>query len=91
MLSNTKYKSLKHFVEDSTRNETYVYHTGNLALDRTTNASLNKRASYALNQYLDGFIELVQVKTNNKMDYVAIRTYHEGKRPFVGCYREGRV
>ena len=91
MQNRSKYKSLKEFVEESRRNEMYVYHTGNLAMDRATNATLNKRAAYALEQYVAGFIELVQVKNSDKTDYVAVRTYHEGKRPFVGCYREGRV
>lgn len=91
MQNYNKYKSLKHFVNESGRNETYVYHTGNLAIDRTNNESLNKRANYALEQYQEGFIELVQKKMKDKTAYMAIRSYHEGKRPFRGCYREGRA
>jgi hypothetical protein len=79
----------------------FKYHVGNLALDRTKSsnnpnwATVNALAEYALEQYMNGAIELTQVAPfldeESGTQYFAVQRQFTIKQNFVGCYRTDRV
>lgn len=77
----------------------FLYHVGNLALDRSKNpdnpnwATVNALAEYALEQYMNGAIELIQKKSSDESgtQYYAVQRQFTIKQNFVGCYRTDRV
>jgi len=85
---------------DKARNM-FLYHVGNLALDRSKNpesknsnwAEVNALAEYALEQYMNGAIELIQKKSSDESStqYFAVQRQFIVKQKFVGCYRSNRA
>jgi len=77
----------------------FKYHVGNLALDRTKSrdnpnwATVDALAEYALEQYMNGAIELIQKKSSDESgtQYYAVQRQFTIKQNFVGCYRTDRV
>lgn len=83
------FNNLNQFINDASRGDTYVYHTGCLAFDRQGNDLLDKRASEMLEYYQRGFVELIQRRVGkNKFEYTAVRTNNVGRRYFTGCYKQ---
>lgn len=81
-----KYSSLKKFVAEAKRGEQFIYHTGNLAIDRQKTSIIDEAASLALDLYLKGSVELCQRRVaKNIYDYIAVRQ-DLGKRAWRGCY-----
>lgn len=77
----------------------FLYHVGNLAFDRSKNpenpnwAEVNALAEYALEQYMNGAIELIQKKSSDESStqYFAVQRQFIVKQTFVGCYRPNRA
>ena len=77
----------------------FLSHVGNLAFDRSKNpdnrdwATVDALAEYALEQYMNGAIELIQKKSSDESgtQYYAVQRQFTIKQNFVGCYRTDRV
>lgn len=77
----------------------FRYHVGNLAFDRSKNpdnpdwATVDALAEYALEQYMNGAIELIQKKSSDESStqYYAVQRQFAIKQNFVGCYRPNRA
>lgn len=83
------FKGPTQFINDAERGDSFVYHTGSLAIDRQGNDALDKQASDMLEYYQRGFVELIQRRVGkNKFEYVAVRTMDVGRRYFTGCYKQ---